>query len=174
MGFGRRGAVSPRHRPCPGGVALASVDRRRTGRNLLSDGNPRHVPRGAAARVEIMALGRRRMPGRGVRRINRLGCPASRGARGDVEGLDCRRRGATRQQKCRGLYATFIPRRRSRVARVGLEPTRLAAQASKTCVAASYTTGPAPASLYDSPERVVVRRRHASSGTWGGSPPPVF
>jgi 3-hydroxyacyl-[acyl-carrier-protein] dehydratase len=35
------------------------------------------------------------------------------------------------------------------MARVGLEPTRLAAQASKTCVAASYTTGPAFGSLPD-------------------------
>ena len=31
----------------------------------------------------------------------------------------------------------------NQMARVGLEPTRLSAQAPKTCVAASYTTGPA-------------------------------
>jgi hypothetical protein len=35
------------------------------------------------------------------------------------------------------------------MARAGLEPARLAAQASKTCVAASYTTGPAPFTLRD-------------------------
>src|SRR5262245_9036417 len=49
------------------------------------------------------------------------------------------------------------------MARVGLEPTRLAAQASKTCVAASYTTGPTSAvyrtTVVPSQCRGVARRR---------------